>query len=77
MYIVELQYPGTWLELADKDKASSISNLIMLMETQLTDVALSLSFFEEEMRKSASDFDSKDIEQQWEHDQALRVEIEN
>ncbi len=79
MYIVELQYPGTWLQLAEKDKAweMEISILIISMETQLTDMALALGFFEEETRKAAKDFVSKDIRQQWEQDTALRAKIEN
>lgn len=77
MYIVELKYPGNWLQLADKDKAWEISNLIMSMETQLTDMAIALSFFEEEIRKVTNDIISNDIRQQWEQDRALRAEIES
>jgi hypothetical protein len=77
MYIVELQYPGTWLQLADDDKGWEIFGLIMSMETQLTDMVLTLSFFEEEIRKAASNFVSKDIRQQREQDQALWAKIEN
>jgi len=77
MYIVELQYPGTWLQLADEDKAWEISNLITLMEHQLIDMAITLSLFEEENRKMASDFTYEHAQQQWEQDRELRFEIQS
>jgi len=77
MYIVELQYPGTWLQLANEDKAWEISKLIMSMDKQIIDMAIVLGLFEEETRKVASDFAYENARQQWEQDRDLRFEIQS
>ncbi|MEH6640572.1 hypothetical protein [Vreelandella glaciei] len=51
MFIVNIEYPGTWLELPDKAKAFEIKNLILSMETAVTDMAITLSMFIECQQK--------------------------
>lgn len=77
LYIIELQYPGTWLQLDDEKKAREIARLIMSMETQLIDMALTLSLFEEEARKMVSDFSYENARQQQEQDRDLRFKIQS
>jgi hypothetical protein len=77
MYIVELIYPGTWLNLDNEDKAWEISGLIMSMETQIINMALALTFFDEEMTKAVNDITSQKIEKLRKQNRDLHIEIEN
>jgi hypothetical protein len=45
MFIVNLRYPGTWLELADRKTAHMVERYLYFMETTLTDLAITLTMF--------------------------------
>lgn len=77
MLIVNIEYPGTWLELPDKDTSFSISNLISSMENTIQDLAITLTMFNESVLKNKQEYNSENIEEQWNIDNKLRSKIEN
>jgi hypothetical protein len=50
-YTVNIQYPGTFLDLSDTKVADDVNMLISTMNSQLTDAALVLNCYEKEKRK--------------------------
>lgn len=52
MYIVELTYPGTWLDYPDADWAWAIARLLSEAEAPLAEAAIALSWFEREQQKT-------------------------
>ena len=46
MTIVELVWPGTWLDLSDQSQASELTGLLHLLESALAEANLSLVMFE-------------------------------
>jgi len=50
MYIVELTYPGTWIDSPDGDWASAISRQLSDAEAPLAETAIALSWFEREQQ---------------------------
>lgn len=77
MIIVNVEYPGTWLELPDKDKAFLVSNIITSMETAIIDLAISLTMFNESVMKGREERDSENMEERWNRSSELRNNIEN
>src|SRR3990172_10283688 len=54
MYVVELTYPGTWIDPENKDLAWHVQTMLMLLEQQLTEAAVSLNLFEAERKQPRS-----------------------
>ncbi|HIF9167453.1 TPA: hypothetical protein ACX6QH_002672 [Photobacterium damselae] len=74
MYIANIEYPGTWIQSENDNKAFELSNLLSSMETHLADMAISLTMFEEVARNSSV---RRDHAVEWEKDRALRQQVEN
>ena len=72
MYIVELTYPGTWLDYKDDEWSWEMRNLVQMLENPLTEACLALALFEQQRAKP---HDKPDREQ-WEADSKRRREIE-
>ena len=77
MFIVNIEYPGTWLELADNDKSFSVSSLISSMETAIIDLAISLTMFNESVLKSREEHSSERMKENGDRNSELRNKIEN
>lgn len=77
MFIVNTEYPGTWLELPDKDKSFLVSNLISSMETAVIDLAISLTLFNESALNDREEYNSESMEEKWKRKSELRNKIEN
>lgn len=76
MFIINIEYPGTWLELPDRDKAFEVKNLISSMETAITDMAIALTMFVDCQLRSKEEYKSEDASDSWELDRQLRMRIE-
>jgi hypothetical protein len=76
MFIVNIEYPGTWLESPDGDKAFEIKNLISSMETSATDMAITLTMFVDCQQASHEEHSSEALKDSWELDRQLRMRIE-
>lgn len=72
MNIFELTYPGTWLDLDDREAAFQIKNLLTGLETALSDAAMSLNFFESARQNSEQNIPDVD---EWEKESERRQEI--
>ncbi len=77
MFIVNLEYSGTWLEFPDKDKAFEIQNHLLSMETALADMAIALTMFHESQLRSHAEHTSGNTKENWERDRHLRLQIED
>jgi hypothetical protein len=71
MYIIELNYPGTWLQFEDQNFKSEIEGMLRSLEGITTEAAISLSMYDQ--ANSAP----RDRRQEMEHDRELRQEIDN
>lgn len=76
MFIVNIEYPGTWLEFSDKNKAFEIKNIISSMETAVIDMAIALTMFLECQQKTQEEYNSDTMRDSWELDRQLRMRIE-
>ncbi|EJB5293976.1 hypothetical protein G6329_17520, partial [Vibrio cholerae] len=74
MYIVNIDYPGTWIQSDNNNKAFELNNLLSSMETHLTDMAISLTMFEEAASRSSV---HRDHQVEWERDRELRQQVES
>jgi hypothetical protein len=72
MYIVELTYPGTWLDYEDDEWSQEMRNLVQMLEDPLTEACLALALFEQQRARSHNIPDRE----QWEEDSKRRREIE-
>ena len=54
MTIFEIKYPGTWLEFTGPEKRD-IEQLFHGLENQLTEAAVSMNLFQNDLANSASD----------------------
>lgn len=70
MYIIELNYPGTWLQFEDQDFKHEIEGMLRSLEGILTEAAISLSMYEE------STSAPRDRRQEMERDCEMRQEID-
>ena len=76
MFIVDIEYPGTWLELPDQKQAFELKNIISAMETAVTDMAITLTMFNDCQQKSHSEHTLEVREDLWERNRQLRTHIE-
>lgn len=71
MYIAEIIYPGTRLDLPDKDTSFEVEGMLRHLEDRVTEAAISLSMFE------ACQVERSDPRQEWERDAQIRREIDD
>lgn len=76
MFIVNIEYPGTWLELPNRENVSELTSIISLMETTIIDMAITLTMFMDCQQKSSLEHTSDNIKDLWERDRQLRMHIE-
>ncbi|EMH8372094.1 hypothetical protein JEP63_00430 [Proteus mirabilis] len=74
MYILNIEYPGTWIQLDDKDKAFELNNLLFSMENHLIDMAIVLTLFEDSYKNN---YFHLDHEAEWEKNRALSQKVES
>lgn len=72
MFIVNIEYPGTFLKLPDRNKEFEINNLISSMETAIIDMAITLTMFVD----CQEEYAAEDLRDSWEKDRQLRMRIE-
>lgn len=70
MYIAEIHYPGTWLDIDDRDLAFELEGMLRHMVDIISEAAIALSFFEN------SHSAGRDAKSEWEQDAAIRHEID-
>ncbi|EKA5858997.1 hypothetical protein R7127_13710 [Vibrio sp. 1159] len=71
MYIVELNYPGTWLQFEDQDSKHEIETMLRSLEGIVTEAAISLSMYEQAVSAP------RDHRKEMERDRELREVIDN
>jgi len=76
MFIVNIEYPGAWLELPDSDKAFEVKTLISSMETAIIDMAITLTMFNDSQLRSHGEHSLEVARNSWECDKQLRMRIE-
>lgn len=76
MFIVNIEYPGTWLELPNRENVSELTSIITSMETTIIDMAITLTMFMDCHQKSYLEHTSDNMEDSWERDRQLRMHIE-
>ncbi|NVN83338.1 hypothetical protein [Vibrio sp. Scap16] len=74
LYVVNIEYPGTWIQSDNDNKAFELNNLLSSMETHLNDMAISLTMFEEAANRSSV---HRDHQGEWERDRELRQQVES
>ncbi|HFF8523653.1 MULTISPECIES: hypothetical protein [Providencia] len=74
MYIVNIEYPGTWIQLDDQDKAFELNQLLSSMENHLIDMAIVLTLFEGACENNSIHLNH---EAEWEANRTLRQMIES
>jgi hypothetical protein len=78
MTVFELFYPGTWIELEDRDVGFEVSNYLSSIESRFTDAAVLLGLFVQAQAKVTADLKS-DIElatRPRQSDAAMRSQLE-
>ena len=76
MFIVNIEYPGTWLELPNREDVSELTSIISSMETTIIDMAITLTMFMDCQQKSYLEHASDNMKDSWERDRQLRMHIE-
>jgi len=71
MYLYELTYPGTWLQLESDEVRFEIEGALRALEGILTEAAIALSMFEE------SQSQRPDPRNEWERDAEIRRQAED
>lgn len=71
MYIIELNYPGTWLQFEDQDSKQEIEAMLRSLEGIVTEAAISLTMYEEAISALRDSLEEK------ERDRELREVIDN
>jgi hypothetical protein len=72
MYVAEVFKPGTWLDLADKDLAFELGNMLHQLEDRLAEAAIALTMFESSMQQH-----HRDPRAEWDADAKLRQEVDD
>lgn len=70
MYIAEIRYPGTWLDLEDRDVAFEIEGMLRNMVDLVSEAAIALTFFENSLGVRYNP------KSEWKQDAAIRHEID-
>jgi hypothetical protein len=76
MFIVNIEYPGTWLDFPDKNKAFEAKNILSSMDTAIIDMAISLTMFTDCQQKELLNHTRKSHMELWERNRELRMHIE-
>lgn len=70
MYIAEIVYPGTWLDIPDRDLSAELEGMLRHLEDNVAEAAIALTMFE---ASRAQRFDARN---EWERDAHLRQEVD-
>ncbi len=70
MFIAEIIYPGTWLDIPDRDLSSELEGMLRYLEDNVAEAAIALTMFE------TSRAQRSDPRADWERDAKLRQEID-
>lgn len=71
MHIAEVIYPGTWLDLPDRDLAFELEGMLRNLEDRVAEAAIALTMFD------ASINSGTDPRAEWERDAQIRQEVDN
>lgn len=71
MYLYELNYPGTWLQLENGEVRFEIEGVLRALEGILTEAAIALSMFEESRSQGP------DPHHEWDRDAELRQQVDD
>lgn len=71
MYIAEIIYPGTWLQLEDRELSFELEGMLRHLDDNVAEAAVALTMFEESRIKRP------DPKQEWERDAQLRQEVDD
>lgn len=71
MYLYELNYPGTWLQLENDEVRFEIMGVLRALEGILTEAAIALSMFEESYSQRPDSLN------EWDRDAELRQQIDD
>lgn len=71
MHIAEVIYPGTWLDLPDRDLAFELEGMLRNLEDRVADAAVALTVFESSISSRI------DPRAEWERDAQIRREVED
>lgn len=71
MHIAEVIYPGTWLDLPDRDLAFELEGMLRNLEGRVAEAAIALTMFESSISSRI------DPRADWERDAQIRQEIED
>ncbi|WP_199671572.1 hypothetical protein [Salinisphaera sp. Q1T1-3] len=70
MYVAEINRPGTWLELGDRDLAFEIEGMLRSLEDKVAEAAIALTMFE------SSKNENRNPREEWERDAGIRSEVD-
>jgi hypothetical protein len=71
MHIAEVIYPGTWLDLPDRDLAFELQGMLRSLEDRVAEAAIALTMFETSVNLRI------DPRAEWERDAQIRREVED
>lgn len=71
MDVFELTYPGTWLELPDKDQARKLTTLLFMAESHFVDAVVAFNLFAGERARAGELFSREE----WERDSERRRQL--
>lgn len=71
MHIAEVIYPGTWLDLPDRDLAFELEGMLRNLEDRVAEAAIALTMFD------ASINSRTDPRAEWERDAQIRQEVDD
>jgi hypothetical protein len=70
MFIAEIIYPGTWLDMPDRDLSSELEGMLHHLEGNVAEAAIALTMFD------ASRDQRSDSRADWERDAKVRQEVD-
>lgn len=71
MHLVEIFYPGTWLDLTDRDLAFELQGMLRSLEDRVVEAAIALTMFDSSTSSRA------DPRAEWERDANIRQQVDN
>jgi hypothetical protein len=71
MHIAEVIYPGTWLDISDRELAFELEGMLRNLEDRVAEAAITLTMFESSASSHA------DLRAEWERDARIRQEVDD
>ena len=71
MYIAQIIWPGTWLDLPDTEVVSEVGGMLRSLEDRVAEAAIALTMFE------SVSLSREDPGAEWERDAAIRTEVDD